>query len=270
MTRLFDTYAERVALNKALKSLAPMVWVNYLLHEKKCSSLNEFHQIIQATDPATSQMLKSQMTSGFMYRKSKGQVFSRSAIVDAYEELVPGSAKCLSHPLFRILNCVEERSWYFDEVQLNGELQRLPTEQRAIILNLNERLNLRLQSPLKLALVEKLADAKSIDALASLQIVYVLCQKQYVRPSFFWALEKTMFRIVIKMFSSEFHDSMAFPLIRATRFLLDDIDDNDSRLKTEVRFSNRKKRYQPIFFHRISSEQQILKLLTRIRALKLH
>lgn len=269
MKPCIDSLKERAELARCLISFKSMVWVRYLLRHKKCSSVYELNNLLRASEPSFEHILRSQKISGLLYRKQKGEPIRVRRVIESYDAMVPGSANILEHPIFGILNGLKLNYWCNDEEQLKVAIASLPNKQRNLVLKLNQRLTCRLKSPLKRIILERLGDAEEIDALTALLIIYAICQRQYVRPSFFWALEKTMFRVVIRMFCLHYHPKIAFQVVRAIQFALDDIDAHDSKIKFEIQFSRRKRRFNHIFFHRISNEKHLQKLISKARTLYL-
>ncbi len=256
-------YVERNNLDKFINSFKSVVWLSYVINKRNGSTVYRFTQTQEVTDPKIQQALNSPKEIRFLYRKQSGERLRVNSKIEMYEALVPGSANILEHPLFCFLNNHHQEYWLYNQEAVEAVTSNLPHPQSKLLSRLNARLSQKLLSPLKHSIIERLAEGDEIDGLAALLFLYLLCQRQYVRPSFFWKLEKFMFRIVIKLFCFNLDPKWAFQLIRAIRIKLDDIDDMASNIKTEIMSSKHKRRFRHIFFHRITNKHYLSDLIKR-------
>lgn len=267
MGRFLTTYVERNSLDKFINAFKSVAWLSYVINKRNGSTVYSFTQAQGVTDPKIQPVLNSANEIRFLYRKQSGERLRVNSKIEMYEALVPGSANILEHPLFCFLNNHYPEYWLYNPQSVEAQANKFPHQQSKLLLRLNARLSQKLISPLKHSIIEQLAEGNEIDGLAALLFLYLLCQRQYVRPSFFWKLEKFMFRIVIKMFCFNFDPKWAFQLIRAIRLKLDDIDNIASNIKTEIMSSKHKRRFKHIFFHRVTKTCYLSDLIKRSKSI---
>jgi hypothetical protein len=263
MQYFFEHYYFLQSNKKLVRALKSMTWIDYLLIQTKSKSVSEFIRTIKANDPKIRHALDCECNSGFLNRKKRGEQLRNKAKIANYEQLVPSSKAMLHHPLFAILSTSWVWDWGFRELILEFVLDGVAEKQSKVLKRMAIRLSKgALRSPLKLTIIKTLIKDSPIDNVTSLLFLYLLCQTQYVRPSFFRVLEKSLLRAVVKLFYKGYNKKWALPLIKAINQILVDVQIFPEIPYRELNFQTRKKRYAPIFFRRVETEQRLLKLIT--------
>lgn len=261
MNQFLSALAERNSVDKFISAFKSIVWLSYVMGKMKCSTVYRTAQVMSSTDPKTQQLLIFEQENRFLCRKRCGEVLRVHSKIQAYETLVPGSANILEHPLFCFLSNRFPEYWLYCPEAVEAEVNKLPQQQSKWLLRLNTRLLKRLSSPLKLSVIKHLLAGDAIDALAALLFLYAVCHRQYVRPSFFCALEKEMLRLIIQRLCLDFDVKWGYQLIKAIQLKFDDIEDCQSPIKKLTQQSRRKKSFHPTLMRQVTNLDYLKELV---------
>jgi len=266
MNIFFQDYIERKELMQFITSFKSIAWVGYLMRESDCSTVYQLIKAQSSDDPKIQSKFQPKSELRFLYRKLCGENLRVRTRIEMYEEIVPGSESILQHPLFTMLGALHVDSWLFPVTQ-ESEIEKLPAGFKNKLRRIKMRFSKELLSPMKSSTISQFLKGDSLDCLAALLMLYEICHQQYVRPAFFRALEKSMFRLVIRMFCFHYDPRWAYKFLKLVQLKINDIYAVRSPIKRFIENSPRKKEYVPAFFNRVNSEPCLLRLIRRTKAI---